>query len=142
MFGNLFNLSNLINVSGKGRTICNDGGRSTVTVTVNGKTITIEGNHKNVSVINGIIYVDGKPYEESDSEKKESGFEKYEVVKVVVNGNVGTVNGTSIEINGGVSGDVDGTNITVSGDVGGDIDGTNVSVGGSVNGGIDATFVS
>lgn len=135
MFGNLFRL---INVSGG--TICNYGDR--YTVTTNGKTITIEGNHKNVSVINGTIYVDGKPYKESDSEKKESGFEKYEVVKVIINGNVENVNAANVEINGDVSGGVDGTNITVSGDVGGDIDGTNVRVGGNVNGDIDATMVS
>lgn len=104
------------------------------TYTFNGKTITIEGNYHDVSIINGVLYVDGKRYEKDDSEK-------YEVVKVIVNGNVGKLDATDVEIHGDVSGDVDGTNISITGNVDGDIDGTNVSVGGSVHGDIDATRV-
>lgn len=108
------------------------GGKSTYTF--NGKTITVDGNHHDVSVINGVLYVDGKRYEKDDSEK-------YEVVKVIVNGNVGKVDATDIEINGDVSGGIDGTNISITGNVNGDVDGTNVSVGGIINGDVDATLV-
>lgn len=100
---------------------------------INGETITIEGDHDNISVRNGVLYVDGKPYNKEGT--------KYEVVKIVVNGNVGSVDGTNIEISGSVSRNVDGTNITIGGDVGGSVDGTNITVRGSVNGDIDATMV-
>lgn len=105
------------------------------TVNINGKTVTIEGNHQSVSVINGKLFVDGKPY------TGVADYENYEVVKVVINGNVDNIDGTTVEVNGDVSGDIDGTNITVSGNVGGNIDGTNVTAG-SVHGSIDATVVS
>lgn len=105
------------------------------TYTFNGQTITIEGNHKDVSIINGVLYVDGKPY-------KKDGSKKYKVVKVIVNGNIGKVDATDIEVNGDVSGDIDGTNISITGNVGGDIDGTNVTISGSIHGDIDATVVN
>lgn len=108
---------------------------NSVSVNVNGKTFTIEGDHKSVTVINGKLYVDGKPY------TGVADYENYEVVKVVVNGNVGNIDATTVEVNGNVSGSVDGTTIKVTGDVGGNIDGTTVTVGGDVQGGIDATTV-
>lgn len=133
-------LSKFVNVSRDGVSVglinCN---RSN-TVTVNGKTITIEGNHHNISVMNGVIYVDGEPYKEDDSENSEI-VKVYGSVKVVVNGNVGDLDATTVEVNGNVSGNVDGTTIRVTGDVGGSIDGTTVTVGGSVNGSIDAVTV-
>jgi hypothetical protein len=98
---------------------------------INVETLTIEGDHNSICIKNDDLYVDGKPVDS-----------KYKVVKVIVNGNVKNVDGTSIEINGDVSNNVDGSIITVRGNVGGSIDGTNVTVAGSVNGDIDATFVN
>lgn len=89
----------------------------------NGKTVTIEGDHHSVSINNGKLFIDGKLY------MGVADYENYEVVKVVINGNVDNIDGTTIEVNGDVSGDIDGTNVTVSGNVGGNIDGTNVTVG-------------
>lgn len=111
----------------------NVGGQSMVTV--NGKTFTIEGNHRSVSVINGKLYVDGELY------MGVADYENYEVVKVVVNGNVGNLDATTVEVNGNVTGNVDGTTIRVTGDVGGYVDGTTVTVGGDVKGNIDAVTV-
>lgn len=101
-----------------------------------GKTVTIEGNHHSVSINNGKLFIDGKLY------MGVADYENYEIVKVIINGNVDNIDGTTVEVNGDVSGDIDGTNITVSGNVGGNIDGTNVTVGSSVHGSIDATIVS
>lgn len=99
----------------------------------NGKYITINSN--NVSIINGQVFVDGKPVNEFDSDKEEK------VVNITINGNVErlevdvcetikitgdckrvhTHNG-SIEIGGNVSGDVH-TNMgsITCGDVSGDV---------------------
>lgn len=89
----------------------------------NGKTVTLDGDHHSVSIINGKLFIDGKLH------MGVADYENYEVVKVIINGNVDNVDGTTVEVNGDVSGDIDGTNITVSGNVGGNIDGTNVTVG-------------
>lgn len=96
------------------------------------ETLTIDGDHSSICIINDVLYVDGKPYK---------GDSKYKVVKVIVNGTVGNVEGTSIEVNGDAN-NIDGSYVVVKGNVGGSIDGTNVTVGGSVNGDIDATFVN
>lgn len=68
---------------------------------IDNETFTIEGDHHSVCVINDVLYIDSKPFYKGDS--------KYKVVKIIVNGNVKNVDGTSIEINGDVSGDVDAT---------------------------------
>lgn len=102
---------------------------------INSKTFTIEGNHRSISAVNGKLYVDGELY------KGEDNSEKYEVVKVVVNGNVDNLDAATVEVNGNVTGDVDGTTIRVTGNVGGSVDGTTVTVGGDVKGDIDAVTV-
>lgn len=81
--------------------------------------ITIEGNHKSVVIKNGQVYIDGELV--SDTGYQYTG-------PIVINGNVGKVDGTTIEINGNVTGDVDGATITINGDVLGDVDGTTVKI--------------
>lgn len=87
--------------------------------------VTIEGNHKSISIVNGKIYLDGKLYD--PNKDGESGC-RYDG-PIVINGNVGSVEGTQITINGDVHGDVDGTRIDISGSVTGDVDGTRVTIG-------------
>ena len=81
--------------------------------------ITIEGNHKSVVIKNGQVYIDGELV--SDTGYQYTG-------PIVINGNVGKVDGTTIEINGNVTGDVDGATITINGDVLGDVDGATVKI--------------
>lgn len=92
-------------------------------------TITVEGNHKSVFIVNDTIYIDGKPY-------------KGNAIKVIVNGNVDKVEGADIDINGNISGDISGAfSITVSGNVEGNVEGQHVSIGGDVQGNIEAMLV-
>ena len=100
--------------------------------------ITIEGDHKSISVVNGKIYLDGKLYDPRkkkkddlyslsstrDEEEKEYCFNG----TIIINGNVKKVDGTNITVNGDVLGDIDGTTVTVSGSVSGDVDGTCVTI--------------
>ena len=87
--------------------------------------IVIEGDYKSISVVSGKIFVDGKLYKPNGVGKDE---DYHFSGPLIINGNVKTVDGTNITVNGDVVGDVDGTNITVFGNVSGDVDGTNVTI--------------
>ena len=100
--------------------------------------ITIEGDHKSISVVNGKIYLDDKLYDPRKKKKDdlyslsstrdEEEKEYYFNGTIVINGNVKKVDGTNITVNGDVLGDIDGTTVTVSGSVSGDVDGTCVTI--------------
>lgn len=87
------------------------------TITVNGKTYEAEG--KDISVINGVVMVDGKPIGE-----KVSG-----VVEIKFDGDLASLRSDAAVTCKNVKGNVDaGGSVTALGDVGGNID-----AGGSVS---------
>lgn len=102
------------------------------TITVNGKTYKdIQGN--NISVVNGVIKVDGKVICEGLSGdvhvKWEGDLANLETHNADILGSVkGSVKGHNIDIEGFVGGDVTGHNIDC-GDVNGNVQGRNVSHG-------------
>ena len=98
------------------------------TITINGKTTTVNGN--NIQVINDRIIVNGKVIE--------SGLSG--IVKVEFTGDLANLDATNAVVNGNVKGDVDSTNITVNGDIGGDVDATNVTAK-VIHGNVDAVSV-
>lgn len=87
-------------------------------VIINGKTITIDGNCNNVSVINNKVYVNGKLIQDCDEIKEKN-------IKITVEGNVGTLETGSADV-------------TVNGDCGGDIraGSGDINVKGNVSGSI------
>ena len=101
--------------------------KSYSTVSVNGKTIRVQGN--NIAVINDRIIVDGKLLDESMDFKNitvivEGDCNKLEACgDVEIKGNCGSVDCSgSCHITGNVEGDVDASGSVTCGDVAGDID--------------------
>lgn len=82
-----------------------------------------------ISIVNEEVFIDGKP----------SDGNKYKSIKVIVNGNLKSLDCTSAEINGDVLGNVDATNLTCRA-IGGDVDATNVTCD-YIEGDVDATNV-
>ncbi|HBH1544632.1 TPA: polymer-forming cytoskeletal protein [Clostridioides difficile] len=102
-------------------------------VVINGKTIKVPSN-SNVSIINGILYVNEKEYMDGEIENKE-------IIDITIEGNVKDINCSgSVEVRGNVSGSIDcGGSATIEGSVKGDIDcGGNCHVQGDCKGDIDA----
>lgn len=98
-------------------------------VTINGKTY----KGKNVSIINGTVFIDGVKQEDSKI--------KSTTINVVVNGNTKNVEaGGAITVNGEVDGKLDaGSSIKVTGNVKGNLDaGSSIKVDGDVKGKLDA----
>ena len=60
-------------------------------VIINGKTITIDGNCNNVSVINNKVYVNGKLIQDCDEIKEKN-------IKITIDGNVGSIETGSADI--------------------------------------------
>ena len=97
------------------------------TVTVNGKTIRVQGS--NISVINNRIIVDGKVIDESMDCKNITVIVEGDCNKlsaagaVTVQGNCGYVDCSgSCTVHGNVTGNIDASGSVTCGDVGGDID--------------------
>ena len=101
-------------------------------IKINGKRISVPDGHS-LSIINGVVFVDGKRYSEDEDVKQ---------VNIVIEGSCGSLkvdNCEHIEVHGDVNGTVDtGGAVTVKGSVGGDVDaGGSVSCG-DVDGDVDA----
>ena len=86
-------------------------------VIINGKTITIDGDCNNVSVINNKVYVNGKLIQDCDEIHEKN-------IKITIDGNVGTLESGSgdVIINGDCGGIKSGSgDVTVKGNVNGSI---------------------
>ena len=116
-------------------------------VQVNGQTYNIP-NGANISIINNVLYIDGKKYEGDGYEEKHFKIEitggvanvKVERGDVTVNGDVsgGADVGGNINVSGKVDGKVDAGGNVTCGDVKGDVDaGGNVKCG-NIVGDVDA----
>ena len=102
--------------------------KSTNTIVVNGKSITVQGN--NISVINNRVYVDGKEVETGELKGTVHIEFKGDLAKLKTD--------SSATIHGNVKGNVDSGTSVKCGDVGGSVDaGTSVSCG-NVQGDVDA----
>lgn len=100
-----------------------------ITITTNGKTVTVEG-QRNISVINGNIIVDGKRI---DVGEIGAGHE------VTITGNCGSIKcDGNVTVEGSVYGNIDCGGSCKCGDVSGDIDAGGSVQGSSYGGNIDA----
>jgi hypothetical protein len=97
------------------------------TVTVNGKTIRVQGN--SISIINDKVIVDGKPLDETFDQPNITVIVEGDCKilsacgNVEVRGNAGNIDCSgSCHIEGNVTGSVDASGSVTCGDVGGDID--------------------
>lgn len=115
-----------INISKiKGFNNCISSSGNTSRVTVNGRTIVVNGG--SISVVNGRVFVDGKEYTDNDIFKK-----GYSIQNVTIEGCVGSVDcGGSVTVKGNVDGDIDcGGSVSISGEHKGSIDcGGSVKIG-------------
>lgn len=93
---------------------------------------TIEGNFKSVSVVNGKIYLDGKEYKPTN----EDGTEReIEVVQLIINGNVNTVDSTvDVSVNGEVGTVRAGRDVQIEGNVNSVSAGRDIDVDGDIKG--------
>lgn len=119
-FGKVFSMGNNVSISGSD-------------VNINGKSIKVP-NGSSVSVVNGVLYVDGKKWEDEELEDKQ-------IVQLVIQGNVGNVNSSvDVCIEGDVTGDVSASrDVDIRKGVHGNIHASrDVEVGKDVNGNIKA----
>ena len=101
------------------------------TINANGKTVTVSG--KNVSIINGKIFVDGK---EHTVEGK-----TIDIDTVIVEGNCNKLECISAEIRGDAKGDVECTSLICGGDIHGNVDSTNIKCR-DIKGSVDSLNVT
>lgn len=99
-------------------------------VTINGRTVNLPSG-KNVSIINNVIYINGKRWEDPEN------GEFKQTVKIVVSGDLLSLDTDGeAEVQGNVMGDVDaGNGASIGGDVRGSVKaGNSLTVRGSVGG--------
>ena len=99
-------------------------------ITINGRTFSVSGSGSSVSVINDKVYVNGNLITGDLSGD----------VRIIWEGDLASLDATSVTVNGYVRGDVDCTNLKC-GEVGGNVDATNVTCG-SIAGRVDPVTVS
>jgi cytoskeletal protein CcmA (bactofilin family) len=117
-------------------------------ITINGKRF--ETNGDTISVINGVVMVDGKKITEHLSgdvriklEGDVANLKVENAGEVVVNGNVlGCVDATSLRVNGNISNSVKATSLKIDGDINGGVDATSIKIKGKITGNVSATSVN